>query len=610
MATATVNTIAIVIAVTLVAASASGFVVVRRIVRPIEGLAVSAQRIASGDLSHSATVTSRDEIGTLAITFNSMTAQLRDLIGSLEARVEARTAQLQAGIEVGRAVTSILKLDQLIRTVVDLLARRFDFYFVAVFTLDASGTFAVLRAATGLAGRTLGEGDLRLEVGGPSLVSYAIAQRKSRIMLDIDEDPLPFTDWLLPNTRSEIALPLIVGDRVLGALDVQSTRQAAFDESTAAVLQNMADQVAIALNNAALFDETQRSVKALNDLLVVSTDIALSRTLSDLTSRALRHIETLMGTRTYYLALVDEQEKEVRFVMRSREDSGTSDTLVTRAFGNGRTEHVIRTRQPLRMSTYEAPVRLERLGLNSSAERPAAFLGVPIILGERVVGMLGFEDFSAGAAFSEFQERIAQALADQLAVTLENLRLTQQAQRTLADLDAANRLLTGRAWGHYTRMARIVAGEWYGGRWVTQPAGAENAAAFEASSPGALTIPVTVRGQTIGEFSLLPLDESMEWLPEDVTFAQSLIDQVGQVLETARLLEETERLAGRERTINEINSRVRQTVSIDTILQTAVNELGRSLRAARIMARIGQPVAPTPDGDSSLTGDLPGRSQQ
>jgi GAF domain-containing protein len=126
----------------------------------------------------------------------------------------------------------------------------------------------------------------------------------------------------------------------------------------------------------------------------------------------------------------------------------------------------------------------------------------------------------------------------------------------------------------------------------------------EVQSPTSiLQLSIRVRGQTIGEFDLARVGEWPDWTPEDIAFAQSLIDQVGQTIETARLLEETERLAGRERIINDINSRVRQTVNIESILQTAVNELGRRLGAARVFARVGDLEAPAGKGDTPPAGN-------
>jgi len=584
---------------------------------PISRLTGVAAQIAGGNLSAQARAETSDEIGELATTFNSMTAQMRVLIDSLELQVEARTAQLQASAEVGRAAASILDPDQLLREVVDLITDRFGFYYAAVFTLDEAGKFAVLRAATGEAGQALLMGGHKLEVGGPSMVGTVTVTRKPRVALDVGREEIRFANPLLPYTRSEIALPLVVGDRLLGALDVQSTQEAAFDETSAAVLQSMADEIAIALNNAALYAESQRNVDALNRLLEMSRDIVASRTLDDLRARALKHIQSVIGTNNYYVVLTDEAQTEIRFIVQVRPDFGSVD-VITRPFGSGRTEYVIRTRRPLRMDAAEATFRLAQLGLKTWEQQPGAFLGVPIVIGDRVLGMIGLQNFAEDAAFSDLQERLTITLANQVGATLGNLRLAEETQRALADLDMANRRLTGEAWTRYASAAGVVSGEWQSGQWVSikdeggtlrvkdevQPltSNLQPPISNLQSPTSNLQLPIRVRGQTIGEFDLARVGEWPDWTPEDIAFAQSLVDQVGQTIETARLLEETERLAGRERVINDINSRVRRTVNLDSILKTAVNELGRSLGAARVFARIGGLSTTIGDDDRSAEG--------
>ena len=235
------------------------------LVRPITNLTTAAKRVAEGDLAVRAAVETHDEIGTLALTFNNMTAQLSSLVSSLEDRVQARTEQLRTSAAVGQAAASVLDPSQLLREVVNLITDRFGFYYAAVFTLDEAGRYAVLREGTGEAGLTLKERDHKLEVGGRSMVGSVITQRKARIALDVGAEAVRFANPLLPDTRSEIALPLMVGNRVLGALDVQSTHEAAFDEANATVLQSMADQIAIALNNAEQFKLIEQQARQQSD---------------------------------------------------------------------------------------------------------------------------------------------------------------------------------------------------------------------------------------------------------------------------------------------------------------------------------------------------------
>jgi GAF domain-containing protein len=180
--------------------------------------------------------------------------------GSLEDRVEARTVQLKAVNEVGRASSAILDADELIERVVNLITSQFGYYYSALFLVDEKSEQAFLQNATGDAGRVLRENKHHLRIGGNSMVGMAINTREARIALDVGSEPLRFENPLLPYTRSEIALPLIIGDRILGALDVQSTKAGAFGPQEIETLQGMANQVATALENARLFQDAQKNL--------------------------------------------------------------------------------------------------------------------------------------------------------------------------------------------------------------------------------------------------------------------------------------------------------------------------------------------------------------
>ena len=177
--------------------------------------------------------------------------------GSLEERVQERTLQLKAVNEVGRVASAILNPQELVSQVVHLISDQFGFYYAAIFIVDEKGEWAMLHDATGEAGRVLRENKHRLRVGGNSMVGAAVSTGQPRIAQDVGAEPIRFENPLLPYTRSEVALPLAVGDRVVGALDVQSTQQSAFGPQEIETLQSMAHQVAIAFENARLFQEAQ-----------------------------------------------------------------------------------------------------------------------------------------------------------------------------------------------------------------------------------------------------------------------------------------------------------------------------------------------------------------
>ena len=236
-------------------------VVARRIARPLGQLSQAAQRMGSGDLTQPVVAGGAAETVQVAQAFNAMADQLRGLIGGLEERVAERTRSLQAAAEVSRAATQVRDPDELLRQVVDLVQERFGLYYVGLFLVDEARQWAVLRAGTGEAGQTMIAQGHRLAVAGESMIGRCVAGDQARIALDVGHEPVRFENPLLPETRSEMALPLHSRGQVIGAMTVQSIVEAAFDEADIAVMQTMADQVAIAIDNARLFVETQAALE-------------------------------------------------------------------------------------------------------------------------------------------------------------------------------------------------------------------------------------------------------------------------------------------------------------------------------------------------------------
>jgi len=250
----------------LVAGVISLFVILAssQFTRPIIGLTRAAEKIAEGDLSFQAQVTTQDEIGTLAKSFNTMTTQLRDLFETLESRVRERTRQLaeqnealqlrsrqlQTVADVARNIVSTRQVDSLLTLVTRLVSERFGFYHAGIFLLDEPGEFAVLRAASSPGGIRMLERQHKLRVGQVGIVGYVTGTGEPRIATDVGEDAVFFNNPDLPETRSEMALPLKLGDLIIGALDVQSIEPDAFSQEDVALFTTLADQISVAIENA------------------------------------------------------------------------------------------------------------------------------------------------------------------------------------------------------------------------------------------------------------------------------------------------------------------------------------------------------------------------
>jgi GAF domain-containing protein/HAMP domain-containing protein len=237
------------------------YAISRAVINPIYDLIDTFNKIEKGDLTQRVAVTATDELGIVTVYFNRMVSHLEHLQSTLEEQVAERTRQLAATNEVGRVAATSLDPEKLLAKITPLFHEQFGYYFAAIYLLDPSGRWAELKEATGEAGRVLKQNRHRLEVSGKNMVGAAIRERAPRIAQVASEDKQRFENPLLPYTRSEVALPLMVGDHILGALNVQSTRESDFGPQVIETMKNMAGQVAITLENARLFQEAQQIIK-------------------------------------------------------------------------------------------------------------------------------------------------------------------------------------------------------------------------------------------------------------------------------------------------------------------------------------------------------------
>jgi len=251
-------------ALALVLGIVFSYMATRSISDPLEELIEVLQKIEQGDLKKRVPVTATDEFATVAIHFNRMISQLDVLQSTLEQQVAERTRQLTATNEVGRVASSILDPDELLSKTANLITEQFNYYYASIYLLDPSEKWAELKEATGQAGKVLKQNRHRLEISGKSMVAGCIRDRAPRIAQNTAEEKQRFENPLLPYTRSEIALPLIIGDRILGALNVQSTKAGDFGPAIIETMQNMASHVTVALENARLFQEAQQSINELH----------------------------------------------------------------------------------------------------------------------------------------------------------------------------------------------------------------------------------------------------------------------------------------------------------------------------------------------------------
>lgn len=370
------------------------------ITAPIAKLTTAAEKISAGDLTVEATVTSKDEIGVLGKAFNSMTHQLSHFIDTLESRVQERTEQLarqnaaltfrskqlQTVSDVARNIVSNRDFESLLTDVTTLISDRFGFYHVGIFLLDAKGEYAVLRAANSKGGKKMLARQHHLKVGQVGIVGYTTGSGQPRIATDVGQDAVFFNNPDLPETRSEMALPLIVENRVIGALDVQSTESNAFTEEDVELFTTLAYQVAVAINNNQLYADTLTALDEMQNLH--------RRYLNQEWTKQASSGQTSYKYTAEGLTPFNENLPEI--------------------------ESVLESSRPI--------LKTKRSAANEAIHE--SVLAVPILLRGETIGVIHLqENRDEDYAWSEKELSTAQSVADQVAQTLENARLFEQTIR-------------------------------------------------------------------------------------------------------------------------------------------------------------------------------------
>ncbi len=377
-----------------------GFAVAATITRPISSLAATSEQIAAGDLSARAHVETGDEIHALAVAFNHMTDRLKDTLGSLERRVSERTAdlemarllserraqELQSISEISRLISSEQRLNILLALITRLVSEKFDFYHIGIFFIDSTKQYAVLQAANSEGGQRMLERGHRLEVGHTGIVGNVAKTGEPRIALDVGADAVYFDNPDLPKTRSEMALPLNVHGETIGVLDIQSTRPGVFTDNDAKTLSILADQIAIAIDNARLFGENKQTLEEVQALY--SQYLRQEWTTFIQNRPQVGYVQSMISGRP--LAAPIESEE------------------VQRALVDGQV--VV-----MQANEYSMPL-----------------MAVPVKLRGQTIGILRVQAPTKNRTWNQDEINLAQAISDRLALALDNARLLFVSQRQTA----------------------------------------------------------------------------------------------------------------------------------------------------------------------------------
>ncbi|HSR47338.1 MAG TPA: GAF domain-containing protein [Anaerolineales bacterium] len=530
---------------------------------------------------------------------------LRNLTESLERQVadraraaERRALQLQTTAEIARIAVEAGDAGPLMVQATELIRDRFGFYHASVFSLDETGNWAVLRASTGEAGRALLSRSHRLAVGSPSMVGWTSANRLPRVSNDVERDPFHYKNPLLPDTRSELSLPMLVGGRLIGVLDVQSTEVDAFQEEDVRALEAIAGELAIAIDNARLVRETQEE---------------LSRTEGLVTGRARDSWARFARSGVPTMLRVGATDGEFR---------ESSLTLANQAADTG-----VTARSP-----------------------DGSEVAVPVLVRGEAVATITARRPVEGETWSEDDIQVIEAAAAQVGLALEAARQYAEEQRRVAELEVVNRV--SQAVSQLLRLDslyRVVYAQ------ISQvlpdtdmaiglydsatdqiefPFWSEDGEASErpltplgndlASYVLRTRQPLTLTDDLEGQASVLELDlperPPLSWMgapllagetllgiivvsdrrregsftDDDSALLATVASQVATAIQNNRLIEETQRAARRERLIHEIASKMRRAPDIRSILDTTAREVGRALNASRASVRLGE-TRPSPE---------------
>ena len=377
---------------------AAGFSASQILTFPLISLAKVAEKITGGDLTARAKTTTEDEIGALSNTFNRMTEELYQTVNNLEIRVSERTTDLESARqqsekranelqsigEISKIITSEQKLTTLLPLITRLVSESFGFYHTGIFLVNETKQFAVLQAANSEGGKIMLARGHKLEVGATGIVGYVAKFGTPRIALDVGLDAVYFNNPDLPNTRSEMALPLKVRDETIGVLDVQSERPGVFNDNNVKTLSILADQISIAIENARLFTQTQQALMEAQTLYRQNLQDSWLTFSRDETS--IGYQQSLTGGKKLTTPIDTD---EIRQVMNR------GSALIYQA---GETKQ-----EPL--------------------------IVVPIKLRGQVIGALNIKAPTQNRMWTIDEINLAEAISERLSLALENARLIQESQR-------------------------------------------------------------------------------------------------------------------------------------------------------------------------------------
>ncbi|NPA93514.1 MAG: GAF domain-containing protein [Chloroflexi bacterium] len=576
-------------------------------------------------------------------TEKQLVARLAERIGNilesarLFSEAQRRAAQLQIAAEIARDTSGTLDLDELLSKAINLVRERFGFYHASVFLLDETGRYGVVKESTGEAGEQLKARQHRLAVGSASIIGQTLASGQPVVVNDVRKSDIHHYNPLLPDTRAELGIPLKVGEEVIGALDVQSTVVNAFTEEDVRVLHILADQLAIAVVNARLFAETQKHLMQHRLLHQITAAAAAATTVEE----AIRNtVESLHATRpdegVSLLVPAEDQPNTLRIAAWAGYSASKAERIrqIRIPFGEAVTGKVAATQQPLIVPDTSAIP--DHIAISS---RMRSELAVPLVYRGELLGVLDLESPKPNN-YDEHDREMMLTLASSLAAIFANIRLLEQVRRHSDELTLLYEV-TATASSHVdldtllNQLALKLQESMdllHCGVVLFNRDGKTGTLVASASSPDApgkdmigtqlpldnpltqevirtqkpalcrdvetdprvadirdllrqrgtkqiIILPLLARDEVVGTLGLDIAQADREFTDADLRLLEQIARQIATSIEVARLFRQAVRTAERERMVTYITTKMRASNDPQEILQTAVEELRRALKA-------------------------------
>ncbi|MEA1977379.1 MAG: GAF domain-containing protein [Chloroflexota bacterium] len=536
--------------------------------------------------------------------------ELEELVSQRTRVLERRALQLQTTADIAKLSTELPEPQMLMSQAIELIRSRFGFYHASIFTMDETGNWADLRASTGEAGSKMMARRHRLALGSASIIGWVTANRLPRVALDVEQDPFHFKNPLLPETQSELALPLLVGQRLLGALDVQSIEPHAFAEDDIRALEAIASEVAVAIDSARIQREVQEHLDRIERSDRAETQAAWER-------------------------IARSRSVPIIHINSSGEIGSPTDEVF--------------------------PVIEDAITQNATVVSPdGRDIAVPIQVRGETVATLAARRAKPSEPWNDEEIALMEAVASQSAQALEGARQRSEERRRVTELEVINRVSQAVSQMlPQDTLFRIVRRQLIQAigdtdlkicifdpqedlltisydsrraepaRATTEPLGddlssvvirsrqpllltdnpAQRAAMLGVSDFGEgvkswLGVPMLLGDDILGTIILEDYDQDNRFTEDDAALLATVASQVAAGIQNATLLDQVQRTARRERLIHEITSKVRRSPDMKSILSTSTRELGRALNAIRSTVSLGASESEADDSAHDSEGSI------